>query len=110
MEKSKDKNTIEYQIFIGCTDSQLKREIITIEELIKKVANYFTRKKIDFSILRANGGYLDKNNWFTTENSLYINIIGPSNLDIIKLTKSLSMFMNQEYSLIIKNNLKIEFK
>ena len=110
MENSKEKNTIEYQIFIGCTDSQLKREVISIEELIEKITFYFKRKKINFSILRANGGYLDKTNWFATENSLYIDIVGPSNLDIIKLTKSLSMFMNQERSLIIKNSLNIKFK
>ena len=105
------KSTTEYQIFIGCNDSQLQRELITIEELIKGISCYFQKEKIDFTILRASGGYHHKNGWFVTENSLCINIIGcSSNIDIIKLAKGLSMIMNQEHTLIIKNSIEEEFK
>ena len=99
-------DNIEYQIFIGCMDSQTQDEVITSQELKEMVSRFFTKNNIDFSMLSAKGGYLHKNGWFVTENSLCINIIGDSGLDIGKLAKSLSMYMNQEYALIIRNTLK----
>ena len=103
------KDTIEYQIFIGCNDSQLKREVISIEELIEVLTFYFEQKKINFTLFRATGGYHNSDDWYITENSLCINIIGPSDLDIIKLSKGVSMIMNQEHSLIVKNKVVQEF-
>ena len=46
---------------------------------------------------------------FIAENSLCINIIGTLDLDICKLAKNLSMYMNQECSLITRNALKTTF-
>ena len=101
--------TFEYQIFIGCNDSQLNRELVTIEELIEMATHYFEQEKIDFSIVRATGGYRSRGGWYATENSLCINVIAPSNVDILKLAKSISMIMNQEYSLVIKKPVEIKF-
>lgn len=103
------KDTFEYQIFIGCRDSQSKRELVTLEELIDGVKIYFEQEKIDFSIFRATGGYRHEGGWYVTENSLCINIIGPSNVDIMKLAKSISMIMNQEYSLVIRKPIEVKF-
>ena len=102
-------NNVEYQIFIGCSDSQSRDEIISEENLRKITANFFEREKIDFTMLSAKGGYRHNDGTFITENTLCINIIGATDLDIIKLTKSLSMFMNQERSLIVKNKAETKF-
>ncbi len=102
-------DNVEYQIFIGCSDSYSKKEIISEEKLKELTADFFKRKKIDFTMLSAKGGYRHNDGTFITENTLCINIIGATDLDIIKLTKSLSMFMNQERSLIVKNKAEIEF-
>ena len=103
------RDNVEYQIFIGCSDSYSKKEIISEEKLKELIADFFERKKIDFTMLSAKGGYRHNDGTFITENTLYINIIGASDLDIIRLSKSLSMFMNQERSLIVKNKVKTEF-
>lgn len=103
-------NSIEYQILIGCNDSQSHDEVVNEHELRELISLFFTRKKIDFSILSAQGGYLHEDGRFTTENTLCVNIIGACDLDIFKLAKSLSMFMNQECVLIIRNALKTEFR
>ena len=100
------KNSIEYQIFIGCNDPQLNDELIKDHELKEMVARFFARKHIDFSILSAKGGYLYESGWYELENSLCISIIGTQNLDILKLARSLSMYMNQKCSLIIKTPLQ----
>ena len=63
------KDTVEYQLFIGCNDSQLNKELITVDELIEGISLYFKREKINFSILRTNGGYSNKKGWYITENS-----------------------------------------
>ena len=103
------KDTTEYQIYIGCRDSQLQDEIISEEELREMVLQFFGRKKIDFSMFSTKGGYLHQDGTFIIENTLCINIIGSYDLDIIKLAKSLSMYMNQECSLVVKDCIKAEF-
>ncbi len=103
------KGTTEYQIYIGCRDSQLQNEIISEDELREMIIQFFRRKKIDFSLFSAKGGYLHEDGTFISENSLCINIIGSYDLDIIKLAKSLSMYMNQECSLIVKDSIEAEF-
>lgn len=103
-------NSIEYQILIGCNDPQLNDEVVNEHELRELVSLFFARKKIDFSILSANGGYLYEDGHFTTENTLCVNIIGDPNLDIFQLANSLSMFMNQECVLITRNSLNTEFQ
>ena len=102
--------SVEYQIYIGCNDSQLNKELIAIEKLIEGISIFFEREKIDFTLFRATGGYHHESGWYIMENSLCINIINPSNIDIFKLTKSISMIMNQERALIIKNVIEKKFK
>ena len=84
----------EFQIYIGSLDSQLNTELVN---------------EIAFSMYRAVGGYLHENGDFVSENSMCINIIGARDLDIVSLAKSLSMFMNQECSLVVKNIVKTEY-
>ena len=102
------RDTVEYQILIGCKDSQIEEEVTTTEELLASLTYLFECEKINFSIVRATGGYCN-NGWYVTENSLCINIIGEASFDIIKFAKSISMIMNQEYILIIKNVLEEKF-
>ena len=104
------KGNTEYQIFIGCHDSQLQDEIVSEHELMEVVGNYFRKKEIDFSMHTAHGGYLHDDGSFVSENSLCINIIGAYDLDIISLAKNLSMFMNQECSLVVKNSIGADFR
>gem|GEM_PF-390184 len=99
----------EFQIFIGCTDHQTFEEVITEKELKRMMYKFFERNKTDFSMFSAKGGYLHKNGNFIIENTLCINIIAASEYDIFKLAKSLSMYMNQECSLIIKTSIKTAF-
>lgn len=99
----------EYQIFIGCHDSQLKDEIVSVAELREMVVQFFCQKEIDFSLCSAMGGYLNDEGIFITEDTLCITLIGAMDLDIIKLAKSLSMFMNQECSLVIKDVIKAKY-
>ncbi|MBR4610704.1 MAG: hypothetical protein K6A70_03830 [Erysipelotrichaceae bacterium] len=103
-------NNIEYQIFIGCTDPQSNSEEINEDELREMVVSFFKRKQIDFSLYSVKGGYLYKTGKYVIENSLCINIIGQEEINIIQLAKSLSMYMNQECSLITKNYLKTSFQ
>ena len=103
-------NNIEYQIFIGCTDPQSNSEEINEDELREMVVSFFKRKQIDFSLYSVKGGYLYKTGKYAIENSLCINIIGQEEINIIQLAKSLSMYMNQECSLITKNYLKTSFQ
>lgn len=102
------KNT-EYQIYIGCGDYHLQDELISEDELREIATQFFRRKEIDFSIFSVKGGYLREDGLFISENSLCINIIDSDDLDIIKLAKSLSMFMNQERALVVKDVIKTEF-
>lgn len=99
----------EYQIIIGCNDSQLRQEVVNENELTEMVSQFFRKNHIDFSLMSLKGGYLHEDGWFITENSLCISIVGDTSIDIIKLAKSLSMFMNQENILVIKHTLKAEF-
>ena len=103
------KNNTEYQIFIGCGDYHLQDEIISEDELREMLARFFRRKKIDFSMFSAKGGYLREDGRFISENTLCISIIESDELDIIRLAKSLSMFMNQEHSLVVKDVIKTVF-
>ena len=105
MEKS-----IEYQIFIGCTDSQSHDEVVSGQNLTDLISLFFTKKMIDFSLLSAKGGYTFGDGSFITENTICINFIGTADLDIFKLAKSLSMFMNQECVMVTRNNLQKEFR
>lgn len=104
------KTVVEYQIYIGCWDGQLRYEMISEDELREVIVQFFKKKEIGFSILRAKGGYLHDDGVFISEDTICINIIGSDDLDIIKLAKSLSMFMNQDYSLVMKDIIKSEYR
>ena len=52
------KNNTEFQIFIGCTDSQLNDEVIGLDELRETVTQFFRRKETGFSMYYAKGGFL----------------------------------------------------
>lgn len=105
MEKS-----IEYQIFIGCNDPYVKEEIVRHQELSSLVSDFFERNEIDFSMLNCQGGYKCEDGSFVFEESICINIIGDEHLDIVKLAKSLSMYMNQEGVLIVRSPVQISFR
>ena len=103
-------DNVEYQIYIGCMDNQLRdQEVVSEDELRDMVSSFFERNKIDFSIFSAKGGYLHDDGWFVIENTLCISIIGSSDTDIIKLAKNLSMYMNQEYSMVVKQDIQTKF-
>jgi hypothetical protein len=99
----------EFQIYIGSLDSQLNTELVNENEFKEMVVRFFKHKEIAFSMYRAVGGFLHENGDFVAENSMCINIIGARDLDIVSLAKSLSMFMNQECSLVVKNIVKTEY-
>ena len=103
------RKSVEYQIFIGLNDSQVYEEVVNEKELAEMVSNFFERKEVDFSMFRAKGGYCYDSDNFVVESTLCINIIGKSMLDINRLAKSLSMYMNQESILIVRNELKQKF-
>lgn len=103
------KENTEYQIYIGYKDSHSFEEDVSIDELRDMLAQFFRRKEMDFSMYTAKGGYLYADGTFDTEDTLCINIIGSSDMDIIRLAKNLSMFMNQECSLVIKELVKSDF-
>ena len=104
------KTNTEYQIYIGCRDGQLRDEIVSEDELREMVVQFFRKREINFSIFSTTGGYLHEDGMFVSENTICINIIGSDELDIINLAKSLSMFMNQEYSLVVKDIIKSEYR
>lgn len=102
------KDSSEYRIYIGCLDSQRRDELVSLDELIQTVESFFRRRHIDFSIYRARGGYIHGDGSFVTENTLCISMIDPCEPDVIKLTRGLSMFMNQEYSLVVRKAVKFD--
>ncbi len=104
------RNSVEYQIYIGCKDVSLHGEVVTRETLTQMVVRFFTDRQIDFSLVPAKGGFLHDDGWYSVEDTLCINIIGSSEDDIIRLGKSIKMIMNQECVLIVKNDLQTEFR
>lgn len=103
------KDNMEFQIFIGCHDSQLQDEMVSGNELKETVMNYFRRKEIDFSMHHVHGGYIYDDGSFVSENSLCVNIIGAHGLDILELAGKLSMLMNQEHVLVVKNHVRADY-
>jgi len=103
-------NEIEYAIYIGCKDSQTKKEVISSRELRILVSLYFESKQIGFSMQEITGGYLMENGESILENSLCITIIGDQGLDIMELANGISMYMNQECLLVTKNSLTMEYR
>lgn len=99
----------EYHIYVGLRDSQFGGEIVTENELREMIANFFSQKNISFSMYSAKGGYLHEDGRFVSENTLCINLIGAYDLDILMFATSLSMFMNQECSLVIKDIVKTRY-
>lgn len=109
MFEQKGSKKTEYQIYIGCRDRYTDDEVVSEDELREMIVQFFRRKKIDFSVFSAKGGYIHHDGRFVSENSLCINIIGPEDLDILWLAKGLSMYMNQECSLVTKDIIKTYF-
>ena len=98
----------EYQILIGCHDNHTHSEFVKNFELSDVVSKFFNRFEIDFTIHTMVGGYLYNNGDFAIENGLVIHVIGAPKEQIIRLAKAVSMYMNQEAALVIKN--KLEYK
>lgn len=99
-------DNVEYQIFVGSKDPQYMEEVVGEQELIRVISGYFERKGIDFSLMTMKGGYYYETGWFDTEDTLCISIIGASETDILQIAGSISMFMNQECTMIVKLPLK----
>ena len=104
------KDNVEYQIYIGCKDVYSHDDVISKDALTEMVERFFALRKIDFSMVSAKGGFLYEDGWYDVEDTLCINIIGSSDMDIASLGKTLSMFMNQESVLVVKNRLQTEFR
>lgn len=104
------RESIEYQIFIGCNDSQVYEQIVEEQELKEIVASFFARNKVDFTVMNVKGGYLHKNGTFVYEDTMCITILGNPTLDIARLARNLSMFMNQETVLIIRKSLEMGYQ
>ena len=100
----------EYHIYVGLRDSQFGGEIVTENELREMIAHFFSQKNISFSMYSAKGGYIHEDGRFVSENTLCINLIGAYDLDIFKFATSLSMFMNQECSLVTKDIVKTIYR
>lgn len=103
------KQDIEYQLFIGFHDAAFNDEYVEVKELEKIVLDFFKRENIDFTLLKNEGGYLYNNNQFVLEHSLCINIIGATEKEMVRLAKSLSMYMNQESVLLTKSAIRSLF-
>lgn len=103
-------NDVEYEIYIGCKDQHLKEDIIKCNELMEIVNAYFDKKKINFSMQEVEGGYLHLDGVFAFEKTLYITIIGKQDFDIVRFSKSLSMFMNQECFMVTKKDLLTDYR
>ena len=101
--------TFEYMIYIGLSDAQLRNQIVTEQELRETVAGFFVRNRTGFSMLSAKGGYLHKDGWYISENTLCIHIIGAEESDILRLAKNLSMYMNQESALVTRTPVLSDF-
>ena len=101
-------DSVEYQIFIGCRDPQLAEEIFSKKEMTDLISAYFERIQMDFSLSVIKGGYYYENGWFDTENTLCISIIGDAEMEILRIAGAISMFLNQECSLVVKNPLKMK--
>jgi len=104
------KDSFEYQIYIGCTDPQTKGEVVHEHELREMVSEFFARNRIGFTLFSAKGGFYHGNGWFSAENTLCINIVGNSELDIFSLARSLSMYMNQECCLVVRNSIQSDYE
>lgn len=102
-------DSFEYQIYIGCSDSQLHEQLIDGDELKEMISRFFARNEMDFSLLTLKGGYLHEDGWYDTEDSLCISIIGDQGLDIVRIARNLCAFMNQQCFLIVRSPVKMEF-
>ncbi|MBQ0018190.1 MAG: hypothetical protein KBS63_03120 [Clostridiales bacterium] len=102
------KDCYEYKIFVGCNDAQTHDEVVGGEELKVMIAQFFERNRIDFSIFNVTGGYLYEDGCFVTEDTLCVNFIGDSELDISRFAKSLSMYMNQELLMITRQPVRAQ--
>ena len=69
-------------------------------------AAYFQKKKIGFTISSGKGGYLYKDGKYILENIIIITLVGDQGIDIFRLAKNLSMFLNQEASLVMKHTVE----
>ncbi len=99
-------DNVEYQIFVGCTDSETRDEIVGQQELGELVTQFMSRNQVDFSMLSVKGGYLHEDGEYLTEDTICVNIVGASEREIVRLARSLSMFMNQETAMVVRHSLK----
>lgn len=100
---------VEYQIYIGYRDPQAGEEILSEKEIIALLTAYFERVQMGFSLMSVKGGYYYEDGWYDTENTICISIVGDSEMDIIRIANAVSMFMNQECSLVVKQPLKMKY-
>ena len=96
----------EYQLFVGLHDAMINDELVKEAELEKMIIGFFEKQKVDFTIFKCEGGYLygDKN--YVLENALCINIIGVRESNMLHLAKAVSMFMNQDSVVLVRNRIK----
>jgi len=80
------------------------------EELTNVVSSFFEKQQIDFSIVHGEGGFLYEDGDYVIERTMIITIIGKQNLDIMKLSEALSMFMNQECLMITRTYHDVEYR
>jgi len=100
----------QYQIYIGCNDRQTKSEVVSEKELAEMVSSFFEKREIAFSLSFVLGGYVGKEKTLIRENTVLITIIGEQDLDIVKLSKALSMYMNQECLMITKTEKDVKYE
>jgi len=102
--------TIKYEIYIGYNDAQTREAFVSEEELVGLVTSFFQARDIGVSIMHAKGGYLYESGGYVLEHTMVITLVGDQNLDIMMLSRALSMYMNQECLMITKTISEMNYR
>ncbi|MDO4218499.1 MAG: hypothetical protein Q4C78_00700 [Synergistaceae bacterium] len=98
-----------HSIYVGLTDSDEVRQKNSTKELKALIDKTCRQYHVNYTMANTQGGFWKTDDYFMSENSLVINLIGADDAIIEEIASDVCVFLNQEFVMVVKDEVDCHF-
>ena len=98
-----------HSIYVGLTDSDEARQKDSTKGLKALIDKTCRQYHVNYTIANTQGGFWKTDDYFMSENSFVINLIGADDAIIEEVANDVCVFLNQEFVMVVKDEVDCHF-
>lgn len=95
------KKSCKYELYIGLTDLEANKSLLTQEHFKECIQCYCTERKIDYSLSVITGGFSHKNGYII-EDSIQITLFGDDSYRFFEAIEEIKNYINTDKVLVTR--------